>query len=173
MEGIYENFPDLHHGIAVFSYKTPPQNLQRALICLFYELNQGEEDFEIPLLANHGIHLTLDIGIADTLTFNFIDEEEKGRWLSLMEKRIFEILDFILIARYYVSEEGKRKSLKFDYYMLRFIFKSGIMELRVHHEKGTRRLPLEDLIRLIGEKINQKLKEKGEDPIILKSLSAF
>jgi len=173
MEGVYENFPDLHHGIALFSYKTSTQNIQRILIRLFYRINQGEEVLEVPELTSHGIQLVSDIGIADALAFNFIDEEEKNRWLNLMKKKAFETLDFIWIVRYYVSKKGKNTPLKFDYYMLRFLFRSETMELRIHHERGTRRLPIEDLIKLIGEKINKELKKEGEEALILESLGAF
>jgi len=173
MEGIYENFPDLYHGTAFFFSKTSPQNLQRILICLFYRINRGEEILDVPMLAGQGIRLMPEIGIADELVFNFIDEDEKTRFLESLKKKAFKTLDFIWIARYYITENGKSKPLKFDYYMLRFIFRSEALELRVYHERGTRRLPIEDLMRLIGEKLNQKLREKGMQPLIIKSLRAF
>ncbi|HIE18998.1 TPA: hypothetical protein EYP75_04660 [Candidatus Bathyarchaeota archaeon] len=173
MEGVYENFPVLHHGIAFFSHKISTQDLQRILICLFYRVNRGEEVFEIPVLSRHGIRMVFEIGIADGLEFNFIDEEEKNRWLSLLTNRIFETLDFIWIVRYYVSKKGKNRPLKFDYYMLRFIFRPEAMELRIHHERGTRRLSIEDLIKTIGEKINKELERKEEPPLRLESLGAF
>jgi len=173
MEGVYENFPDLHHGAALFSSQTSPQTLQRLLICLFYRMNRGEEPLETPMFTSQGIQLIPEIGIAEGLTFTFLDEEEKKRWLDNVKKEAFKILDFIWIAKYYVSEKGKNKPLKFDYYMLRFIFRSEAIELRVHHERGTRRLPIEDLIRLISEKINQDLNKKGEPPLRINFLSAF
>jgi len=173
MEGIYENFPSLHHGIAIFSCRASPQSLQRILICLFCRINRGEEALEIPLFTSQGIRLVSEIGIADGLTFNFIDEEERDKWLSLMEERVFEVLDFIWIARYYISEKGRDKPLKFDYYMLRFIFRSKAIELRVHHERGTRRLPIEGLIRMLSEKINQELRREGEGLLNIESLSAL
>ncbi len=173
MEGVYENFPEMHHGAAFFSSQVSPQILQKILFRLFYRINMGEETVDMPIFVSRGIQLMPEIGIAENLSFSFIDEEEKKRWLDKVEKKAFEILDFIWIARYYISEEGKNKPLKFDYYMLRFIFGSEAMELRVHHERGTRRLPIEDLIRLIGEKINQELAREGEQPLRLKSLRAF
>jgi len=173
MKGVYENFPDLHHGVAFFSSQTSPQNLQRILICLFYRINMGEEILEMPTLTSQGVQLMFEIGIAENLTFSFIDEEEKKRWLENIKEKAFKILDFIWIARYYISEKGKNKPLKFDYYMLRFIFNPEAMELRVHHEKGTRRLSIEDLIKLISDKINQDLKRGGEPPLITNFIRAF
>ena len=173
MEGVYENFPDLHHGTAFFSSQTSPQIIQRILIRLFYRMNRGEETLDIPIFAGQGIQLMPEIGIAEKLTFSFIDEEEKERWLENVEKKTFKTLDFIWIVRYYISEEGRSKPLKFDYYMLRFIFRQGAMELRVYHERGARRLPIDDLIRLISDKINQELKREGEPPLRINFLSAF
>jgi len=173
MEGVYENFPRLHHGIACFSHKVSTRDLQRILICLFYRVNRGEEVFETPTFTRHGIRIVSDIGIADGLAFNFIDEEEKNKWVSLIGNKIFEMLDFIWIVRYYVSKKGKTRPLKFDYYLLRFIFESEAMEIRIHHERGPRRLPIEDLIRMIGEKINQELERREEPPLHLESLGAF
>jgi len=173
MEGIYENFPNLYHGDAFFSSQVSPQILQRILISLFYRINRGEEVLDVPLFAGQDIQLMPEIGIAEELTFSFIDEEEKRRWLENVKKKAFKILDFIWIVRYYASENGRNKPLKFDYYLLRFIFKPEAIELKVHHERGTRRLPPEDLIRLISNKINQELKREGKQPLIIKFLSAF
>jgi len=173
MKGIYEDFPEIYHGIAFFSSKSSPQTLQRIMFSLFYKINRGDEVVEMPMPEGRDIRLMPEIGVADALTFNFIDEEEKRRWLEILKKRIFETLDFIWIARYYVSENGKNRPLKFDYYMLRFIFKPEGLELRVHHEKGARRLHIEDLIKIIVKKLNQELKKEGDEPLNIKSLGAF
>jgi hypothetical protein len=173
MEGIYEGFPDVHHGVAVFSCEAGCGALQQALIQLFHRINVGGEPVEAPILSSQGISLILEIGVADGLAFNFIDDEELGRWVSLLRERRLDTLDFILIARYYISREGRRRPLRFDYYILRFIFRPGALEIRVHHEKGTRRLPIEDLLRLLGEKISLELTREGEEPLSLESLIAF
>jgi hypothetical protein len=175
MEGIYENFPDLHHGVAVFSCGAGCRAVQRALIRLFHRINVGGEPVEAPVLSSQGISLFFEIGVADGLVFNFIDDEEMARWVGLLteDKREIKTLDFILIARYYVSREGRRRPLRFDYYILRFIFGSEALEIRVHHERGTRRLPIDDLLRLLGEKISLELKRLGEAPLRLESLAAF
>jgi len=172
MKGKYDNFPEMYHGIAILSSKISQQNLQRVLISLFYKINRGEENVEMPIPENRYIRLVCEIGIADSLTFNFIDEEEKERWLNFLKKS-FKTLDFIWIARYYFSEKGKNRPLKSDYYMLRFIFRSEIVELRVYHERGTRRLHIEDLIRLIVTKVNQELRKEGKHPLRIEQLGAF
>ena len=173
MEGIYEDFPKVHHGVAVFSCEAECEALQRALIRLFHRINMGVEPVEAPALTSQGVSLILEIGVASGLAFNFIDDEEMGRWVDLLRERKLDTIDFILIARYYVSRGGRRRPLRFDYYMLRFTFRPGAMEIRVHHERGTRRLPIEDLLRLLGEKISLNLMREGEGQLSLRSLTAL
>lgn len=172
MKGIFENFPDLYHGVALFSCRASAKNIQRVIISIFYRINRGEA-LKLPILSSQGIQLFLEVGIAEGLAFNFIDDEEKDRWLSLLENASFKTLDFLCIARYYISEVEKRKPLKFDYYMLRFIFGSETIELIIYHEKGTRRLSIEDLIKMLSEKINEELIKMGEAPLKIETLRAF
>jgi len=173
MEGVYDNFPNLYHGIALFSIRTSPKNLQKIMIQLFSRINREDEFLNVLTPASRGIRLVPEIGIAEGIAFNFIDEEERNRWLENLEKKVFEVLDFIWIMRYYVPGKEKDKPLKFDYYLLRFIFRRGAMELRVHHEKGPRRLSTEDLIRLISDELNRELEGNGEPRLEIESLSAF
>ena len=172
MIGTYDNFPDLYHGVALFSCRSSPKSIQRVIVSLFCRINHGEA-LELPILSSQGIQLFLDIGIAEGLAFNFIDDEEKNRFLSLIEKTSFRTLDFLCIARYYVPVGNRRRPLKFDYYMLRFIFDSETVELIVYHEKGTRRLSIEDLIRILSEKINEELRRMGKPPLEIETLRAF
>ena len=160
MEGVYAHFPDAYHCAALFLHKASRRKFQKSLIGLFYEMNVGEESFNVQSITSHGIKIAFDIGIADELTFNFIDDEERKKWLSILDKREFEILDFLLVARYYVSRRGRERPLRFDYYMLRFLFGRGSVELRVYHEKGTRRLSIEDLIYLLYKGLSKRI---GED----------
>ena len=171
MEGIYAYFPDTCHCVALFLYKASRRKFQKSLINLFYEMNMGEENFNVQSITDHGIKIAFDIGIADELTFNFIDEEERDKWLSILDKGDFEILDFLLVARYYVSKKGRDQPLRFDYYMLRFLFGHGSVELRVYHEKGTRRLSIEDLIDLLYEGLSRRV--GGEISMRLEPLGTF
>jgi len=169
MEGIYAHFPDTYHCVALFLHNVSRRKFQKSLIGLFYEMNMGEESFNVQSITSHGIKIAFDIGIADELTFNFLDDEERNKWLSILDKRDHEILDFLLVARYYVSRRGKDQPLRFDYYMLRFLFGHGSVELRIYHEKGTRRLSIEDLVdllykglsRRIGEELSMRLEPLG------------
>jgi hypothetical protein len=50
--------------------------------------------------------------------------------------------------------------MKFDYHLLRFTFQENSMELRICHERGTQRVPLEDLVTFITKRINEELSQK-------------
>ena len=65
-----------------------------------------------------------------------------------------------MVARYYVSRDGRDRPLRFDYYMLRFLFGHGSVELRVFHEKGTRRLSIEDLVDLLYKGLSKRIGEE-------------
>jgi len=171
MEGTYAHFPDTYHCVALFLYKASRRKFQKSLIGLFYEMNMGEESFNIQSITSHGIKIAFDIGIADELTFNFIDDEERNKWLSILDKREFEILDFLLIARYYVSRGGRDRPLRFDYYMLRFLFGHKGVELRIYHEKGTRRLSIEDLVDLLYKGLSRRI--EGELSMRFEPLGTF
>ena len=160
MEGVYAHFPDTYHCAALFLHKASRRKFQKSLIGLFYEMNMGEESFDVQSITSHGIKIAFDIGIADELTFNFIDDEERSKWLSILDKREFEILDFLLVARYYISRDGRDRPLRFDYYMLRFLFGGRSVELRIYHEKGTRRLSIEDLVDLLYKGLSRRIGEE-------------
>ena len=170
MKGVYEGFPDVIHRVALFSYKIPTRSLQKMLILLFYRMNTTEKSLDTPFLASHDLEVIFEIGIADGLEFSFLDDEEKDEWLSLLEKEAFETLDFLCIIRYYVSRRGRKVPLKFDYYMLRFVFKPEIMEVAVYHERGIRRLTTRDLIMVIIEQINSELRKEKKPLLHLESL---
>jgi len=173
MKGVYEGFPDVIHKVAFFSYKIPTRNLQKMLILIFYRMNMAKESLNMPFPSSRNLEVVFEIGIADGLEFIFLDDKEKDKWLKFIEKETFRTLDFLCIIRYYVPRKRRKVPLKFDYYMLRFIFKSGTMEVAVHHERGTRRLTTRDLITMINEQIDSELKKERKPPLGLESLDVL
>jgi len=72
------------------------------------------------------------------------------------------ILDFFCATRYHTTTpNGETKPLKFDYALLRFTFQRRTMELFIVHERGTQRIPLEDLVIFLTNRINKELTVKG------------
>ncbi len=160
MFGIYENFPEIYHSVARFSCKAPTNELQKAILSCLCEMNRNEEELDLPEFSRHNIDVELDFGIADGLTFNYLDKETLKHCQQMSSSQVFSILDFLCIVRYYAIENEKRNPLRFDYHMLRFLFGDKEVELQVYHEKGTRRLSIEDLITFLMTRMNQTLAKK-------------
>jgi hypothetical protein len=111
--------------------------------------------------------VNFELGLAEEDTFNFLDKEELERLQrSLEEGETSRILDFFCATRYHTTtSNGKVKPLKFDYTLLRFTFQQEIMEMFVAHERGTQRIPIEDLVTFLTDRINRELIQRGLNPL--------
>ena len=159
MFGVYDFFPKTYHGIARFSFNVSTRELQGIIIDTLYQLNRGKVNFQD--FAQFNIEVILEFGIADGVTFNYLDRETLKYCSERLHKQTSPKLDFFCVSRYYLMGKGKRRPLKFDYYILRFIFDEKEAELQVFHEKGTQRLSVKDLIILLMKNINRKLARKN------------
>lgn len=174
MLGRYDNFPTSIHGTARFTYQISTQQLQRAMLHAFYQLNQQICDLKnVTRASPANCQANFELGIAEEVTFNFIDNEEYERLQTCLKQNanVFRILDFFCATRYHIMcADGKRKPLKFDYNLLRFSFYRRIMEIFIVHERGIQRIPLEDLITFLAQQINKGLKQKGLRTLATKAL---
>ena len=160
MFGVYDNFPNIIHGFAHFKCDSPPSELGSAIIRALYRMNRrtrfiSSRRIPTPL----GCRVRLEFGIADGTDFNYIDEEVLSLSLDILSKGDLDILDFLCVVRYYRIEKG-RKPLRFDYYLLRFMLNPGEGEVRVFHERGIRRLPIEDLILILMDSVDRELSRR-------------
>jgi hypothetical protein len=171
--GVYENFPEMYHSIARLDHEVSTEKLQRVLVESLYRLNRGNGSSNFPEFTRHNIGVELEFGIADGLTFSYLDGEILEHCREMIYRQVFSMLDFLCVVRYYVIEEAKRKALRFDYHMLRFLFNEEEVELRVYHEKGTRRLPIEDLVKFLLQDINQELVRNKSSPLKMSYMRAL
>lgn len=117
------------------------------------------------------IEVSFEVGVAEDVEFNYLDKEELDRFQKGIVEKELPILDLFCVVRYHVVNDiKKRVPLKFDYHLLRFTFQKNSMELRICHERGTRRVPLEDLITFITKRINEELSKKQLKPLNLEYL---
>jgi hypothetical protein len=115
--------------------------------------------------------LNFEFGVAEENAFNFLDKEELDRLRKSLEeaKAPLRMLDFFCATRYHTTTpNGKRKSLKFDYVLLRFTFHRRNMQLFLVHEKGTQHIPLEDLATFLTNRINRELTQTQQKPLTLR-----
>lgn len=165
MLGQYERFPQIVHGVGTFTYKIPAMALQQVILQIFSRLNKETYDLsDITHLRSSQCKVSFEVGIAEDISFNFLDNEELERFEKSIQKDALPFLDFLCIVRYHiVKTDGKRVPLKFDHYFLRFIFYHRDLELRIAHERGIQHIHLEDMVNFVIKQINNELtKRKSE-----------
>ena len=156
MIGFYENFPTNIHRTDSFTSPLSSKKLQQRLIQVFHKINRETFSFEevaYPTVPQGTV--IFETGVAEAKSFNYIDEEETKKILNTLRKETFQIMDFFCAVRYYKGSGEKKTPLKFDYYLMRFIFGNGSMEIQVFHERGPRYISPEDLVAFLVNEINK------------------
>jgi hypothetical protein len=156
MLGFYENFPVNIHRTENFTSPLSTKKLQQKLIQVLHKINRETFSFEeIAYPTVPECTIIFEIGIAEAKSFNYIDEEETKRVLTVLRKETLRLMDFFCAVRYYKGSEEKKKPLKFDYYMMRTIFGEKTMEVQVFHERGPRYVSPEDIVAFLVNEINK------------------
>jgi hypothetical protein len=166
MLGFYVNFPQNAHKLAVFFNSISNKRLQQALTQTFLKLNN--ETFRLEEVANPSVphcRVVFEFGIADENDFNYLDSHEKDKLLKAISKKTFPVTDFFSVIRYYRIGEEKKSRLRFDYYMIRFMFDKNLIEIRVFHEKGPMHVSPEELIEFVVARINSTFSKKALKPL--------
>lgn len=165
MLGFYTNFPQVIHEAETFLCSISNKKLQQALVETLGKLNKETlniEDFATPSIPE--CKITFEFGVAEGNGFNFLDTVEKGKLLKALNKKPFQIMDFLCIIRYQQVQNGNRIRLKFDYYMLRLLFSEQLTEIQVSHEKGLRHTSPDDVVKLVVNRINTFFSRKVLKP---------
>jgi hypothetical protein len=162
MLGHYEQFPGTVHGISHFTHSATFRSVQQAIATVFGQLNQKKCDLtEISHLNGPAdCEVDFEIGIGEKATFTFLDRTEVERLKGEITKKPLPFLDFLCVLQYHaIRESGRRLSLRFDYYLLRFTFAKNLTEFLVSHERGPRRVHVEDLMCFVTERVKRELQE--------------
>ena len=129
---------------------------------MFHRLNH--ETFDLVTVTPYlkqKCEVGFEFGVADGFDFNFLDQNELDQCLKSIAEKELETLDFFFAVRYHIiREKSKRVPLRFDYHVLRFTFQESGLELRIRHERGTQRVPLDDLTDFIVKQINVELSRR-------------
>ncbi len=161
MLGYYEGFPPNPQKIAYFTFSISNKTLQQTLVQTLFEING--KSFNLKEVSDPSIlncTVIFEFGIAEINTFNYLDKEEKQKILKNLKKTPFQIMDFYCAVRYYKTENDKKRPLKFDYYMIRFLFENRLLETRIFHERGPEHVTPEDIIGFVINKTNEKFSRK-------------
>lgn len=157
MLGFYENFPKNIHKITTFSTAFSKKKLQKSIINALHKLNN--ENFSLEEVTKPSIYecvTIFEVGLAERNVFNYLDNEEKSRILKILRKKTLDVIDSFFVIRYY----KKKTPLKFDYYMLRFIFNKKTTQIQVFHERGPRHISPEEMLNWITNKVNEPFAKK-------------
>jgi hypothetical protein len=156
MLGFYENFPANIHRTDNFTSPLSNKKLQQRLIQVLHKINCRTFSFEevaYPTVPQGTI--IFEAGLAEAKSFNYIDEEETKRVLTALRKATFQTMDFFCAVRYYKGAGEKKTPLKFDYYLMRFVFGKNSVEIQVFHERGPRYISPEDIVAFLVNEINK------------------
>lgn len=172
MLGRYENFPEVIHGRAQFTFQGSAREVQQAILCSFHRLNR--KVYRLDVIASHlsqKCEVGFEFGVAEEMVFNYLDEEELDRFEKCIVKKELPIMDFFCAVHYHtVNKNGKRIPLKFDYHLIRFTFHGKSVELWVSHERGPQHVPLQAFIDFITSHINEELSKGKLKPLDLEHL---
>jgi len=173
--GLYENFPVTVDCIAYLVCGSPLRRVQRAIIDTLYGLN--EESYALNFIApsyssSSSCVVSFELGVAEGLTFNYLDLEERKRLRRAVQRNPLSLLDLFWVVKYHVIKKERRVPLRFDYQILRFTFTKRNVVLQIFHERGTQRISLEDLVSFLVKRINREIAEAGLKPLKLERLEA-
>ena len=155
MLGLYDNFPSNIQMSETFKTTLSSKQLQQKLIKMLCETNKKEFSFEEvanPTFPDSTV--IFEFGLAKNTGFTFIDEQETEIVHSLLTNDYLQTIDFFCAIRYYKEKQEKKTPLKFDYYLIRTLYRKESFEVQIHHERGPRYLSPEDLIQFIYSRVN-------------------
>ena len=170
--GIFTNFSPIIHGIAKASFTCHTHEAQQVLLNTFEELN-GHQEARTLSIGKGEVdgRMRFEVGLAEGNCFIYFEKETSANLASFLElQKRFRPLDFLLIATYYYTKKEKEMPLKFDYHLLRFLFGQNELNLVLHHVKGTRRLPLDELLTMFFDRFERKVKERHLGTFVVKQI---
>lgn len=167
--GEFTNFPLITHGFIRATWDDQPAKIQHSIVRALRRLNGLKEKYPISLSGRPGTHegkVDFEIGLAEGVYFTYLDDETAKKICGLIEpRRLCPVLDFLVIVTYHYSRQGKNVRINFDYHQLRFIFNSKGFEMRLFHSKGIRRMPLEELLNRILDRVKDEMKQESLKPL--------
>jgi len=156
MLGFYENFPANIHRIESLTTLLSSKSLQQKLMKVLNKINREKFSFEeVACPTVPDCTIILEAGLAEAKSFNYIDEEETKKVFTALRKTTLQAMDFFFAVRYYKGAGEKKTPLKFDYYLMRFVFGRDSVEIQVFHERGPRYISPEDLVTFLVNEINK------------------
>ncbi|MEM2369725.1 MAG: hypothetical protein QXK73_00785 [Candidatus Bathyarchaeia archaeon] len=145
-------------------FGAPPASIQKAILNTLYRLNGHEaRDNLLSLIVGSDIEIILEVGVANGLSFDYLDTDTLNNLLRAINEKSFHLLDFLLVIRYYKLKSNRRIALRFDFFLLRFLFdEGGGLNILAFHERGLQRISAKELIRFLVKETRLELSAKRE-----------
>jgi hypothetical protein len=171
--GVYENFPVINHGIVNGLFTAPLNIVQVSVIRALHYLDSYVTSRTVNVSGKKGIYegiVGFEVGVAHRSVFHPLDKTlaEKISFFAI-QGTLSSNLDFLFVVTYHYYRGAERHHLHFDYHQLRFSFNGNEFELRVFHSKGTRRMPLDELLHNILDAVNEELAKQSMKRLIVHS----
>ncbi len=174
--GRFPGFPTRIHGKSTLSHRVEASLLQKALLKALRQMNQRVVDTLISIADRPGYfegEMGYEVGIAEGECFNYLDDSEEKRVIDLVAERgPLPSLDTLIIVKYSVKN-GRKHSLRFDWYLARLFFFPGEMEIHLFHEKGIRRVNPDELIAHVVDALNKELKVEDFPEVKISNMQTF
>jgi hypothetical protein len=172
--GEYVNFPVIIHGIVNGLFTISLDVVQLSIIRALHNLNGFVTSRLISVSGKKGMCegiVGFEIGVADGANFHNLDKTLADK-LSIfaIQEKLSSRLDFLVTVTYHYYRRAERIPLHFDYHQLRFSFDVNVFELRLFHSKGTRRMPLDELLHCILSAVNEELEKQSMKPLIVQTI---
>jgi hypothetical protein len=168
--GKYDGFPSVIQARATVAHRIPLRSLQSIIVDALGKLTFEKNSVMLSASSRIGMvagTVEYEVGVADGVYFNFLDSSEIEKLKKHLKEKSFEKLDLLLrITYHYTKPGGGEIPLRSDAQFVRFNFEDEeSVAILVHHFKGIKRIPLEELIIKLIDKINIEAKRLGFSPI--------
>ena len=165
--GKFDNFPDHIHGYIKIGHKTSILKMYQFIVQALNKLN----NFTTKLKVNDTKHskrqeglMVFEVGIADGSYFQFLNHETMTNLSDYSQlvtnQQISVLLDVLIIISYHYYRRDKKISLNSDHNILRFLITSRVLNIYLYNAKGIRRLPLDQFLQCLFNKIHEEMKRQ-------------
>jgi hypothetical protein len=153
--GEFAHFPTTVHGIGRIAFRCPASEIKQAIVETMRQLDGREQFVPLSISGLQGEvdgRMGFEVGVANGTVFERLDEATALALREYVSKNDdLRILDFILIATYHYHEDKRQLPVRFDHHHIRFSFlpREKVGDVLIHHIRGTRRLPFDELLQTI------------------------
>ena len=164
--GKFDNFPDYIHGQLKIGHRTSILKMYQIIVLTLNKLNNFTTKLELSD-ADHSKRqeelMVYEVGIADGSYFQFLDHETMTKlndYQLVKNQQVSVLLDVLVIISYHYYRNDKKIALNSDHNILRFVITSRVLNIYLYNAKGIRRLPLDQFLQRLFDKILEEMKRQ-------------